>query len=75
MPSKQSKAEGMKRTNPGRRSILAYKHRPDPFFHFPGSLVGESNRQDVVGAHSLLNKVRDTAGDDASLPRPSPGND
>ena len=42
----------------------------DAFAHLGGGLVGESYSEDGIGSNSkVINKMRDTVGDDARLAR------
>ena len=57
----------------------AFSPRADQLFHsfphFLGRLIGEGNRQDGIGRHTLLQQVGNAAGQYLRLPRPGTGRD
>ena len=59
-------AEGVERGDPDARR---HAERLDPLAHFAGGLVGEGDREDVVGPAARRDEVRHAARDDARLSR------
>jgi hypothetical protein len=53
MKAQQSRANGMKGSHPPKRGVIAEQMR-DALAHFPGGLVGERHRQDLMGPETML---------------------
>ena len=61
--AKQARKYGMEGTHPEIFCLRTSHQVCNPFFHFPGSLVGKGKRKDVKGIHSLFHQVGDPVGE------------
>ena len=65
----QTNAHAVERTHHQVTGFIPYQF-PDPLFHLAGGFVGESQRHDSAGGHTLLQQVRDTVRQYTGLTRP-----